>query len=293
MRVDVPMKLMELAGGDRFVDVRGESEEHQRAHRCGLHHAGAPPMQLVAALAQTAGVVRALDLGSGLGYSTLWIASAVAEGGSVIGVDDDPLHTGRATEILAGREVGVRVEYVTGAVREVLPSLEGPFDMIHDDAWFAKTPDHLDAMLAQLRPGGLLTMANWFLLVDAITGETRNDWESFAGPDWAKDTIEYAQLLAARPDLDVTWVTAPPIAFATAHSGTRGQRIHGAARSVIDSVSAIWRNGPNDTLCTPIARRSSREPAVEPLTGCAMTLIGPVSSSSSVRTASASGALTG
>lgn len=208
------MALMELAGGDRFVDVRVECEEHQRTHGCGLHHAGAPQMQLVAALARAAGVVRALDLGSGLGYSTLWIASALAEGGSVVGIDEDPSHTARATEIAAGRGTGARVAYVTGAVREVLPSLDGPFDMIHDDAWFAKTPDHLDAMLGLLRPGGLLTMANWFLLVDAITGEPRNDWGSFAGPDWAKDTVEYAGLLAARPDLQVTWVTAPPIAFA-------------------------------------------------------------------------------
>ena len=209
------MRLMELAGGDPFGDARRESEKHQREHGCGLHNAGGPQMQLVAALARAAGVNRALDLGSGLGYSTLWIASAVAEGGSVIGIDDDPSHTSRATEIAAGRDPGVRVEYVTGTVREVLPSLEGPFDMIHDDAWFAKTPDHLEAMLALLRPGGLLTMANWFLLIDAITGETRNDWESFAWPTWAKDTFEYAHLLASRTDLHVTWVTSPPIAFGT------------------------------------------------------------------------------
>jgi hypothetical protein len=41
-------------------------------------------MQLVAALASIADVSRALDLGSGLGYSALWIASAVGSGGSVI-----------------------------------------------------------------------------------------------------------------------------------------------------------------------------------------------------------------
>jgi predicted O-methyltransferase YrrM len=215
MSAEVSMKLMELAGGDRFVDVRRESEEHQREHGCGLHNAGGPQMQLVAALARAAGVRRALDLGSGFGYSTLWIASAVANGGTVIGIDDDPSHTARASEIAAGRERGVRVEYVTGTVREVLPTLEGPFDMIHDDAWFTKTPDHLEGMLALLRPGGLLTMANWFLLVDAITGEPRNDWESFAGPTWATDTFEYASLLASRPDLHVTWVTTPPIAFGT------------------------------------------------------------------------------
>jgi len=70
-------------------------------------------------------------------------------------------------------------------------------------------------MLALLRPGGLLTMANWFLLVDAITGTPRNDWNSFAGSHWGDDTLEYAHLLASRRDLQVTWVTTPPIAFAT------------------------------------------------------------------------------
>ena len=215
MRAEVPTKLMELAGGDRFGDVRRESEKHQREHGCGLHNAGGPQMQLVAALARVAGVHRALDLGSGLGYSTLWIASAIAEGGSVVGIDDDPSHTARASEIATGHELGVRVNYVTGTVREVLPSLEGPFDMVHDDAWFAKTPDHFEAVLGLLRPGGLLTMANWFLLFDAITGEPRNDWASFAGPNWAEDTVEYARLLASRQDLHVTWVTTPPIAFAT------------------------------------------------------------------------------
>lgn len=215
MSIDVAMQLMELAGGDPFAGVRTESEAHQRSHNCGLHNAGAAQMQLVAALARVSGATRVLDLGSGLGYSTLWIASAIDRGGVVVGIDDDDGHTTRAGQIATDLGFGDRVQYVTGKVRDVLPNLDGPFDMIHDDAWFAKTPDHLEAMLALLRPGGLLTMANWFLLVDAITGAPRNDWSSFAGPDWEDDTLEHAHLLAGRRDLQVTWVTNPPIAFAT------------------------------------------------------------------------------
>jgi hypothetical protein len=49
---DVDDQLMELAGGDPFVDVRRQSETHQREHGCGLHNAGAPQMQLIAAIAQ-------------------------------------------------------------------------------------------------------------------------------------------------------------------------------------------------------------------------------------------------
>lgn len=57
-------------------------------------------------------------------------------------------------------------------------------------------------------------MVNWFLLVDALTGQPRNDWSRFAGDDWADTTIAYAEQLAARTNLAVTWVTVPAVAFA-------------------------------------------------------------------------------
>jgi predicted O-methyltransferase YrrM len=215
MTAGVPDQLMNLAGGDPFVDVRRESEMHQRRHGCGLHNAGGPQMQLVAAIARAAAPRRVLDLGSGLGYSTLWLASALAPGGEVVGIDSDSEHVVEATRIAAERGHAERIRYIAGYVAGVLPALDGTFDVIHDDAWFAKTPDHLDAMVDRLRPGGLLTMANWFLLVDALTGEPRNSWETFAGPDWAADTLEYARELASRSDLDIVWITQPPIAFAT------------------------------------------------------------------------------
>ncbi len=212
---EVADELMELAGGDPFAEIRRESEAHQRRHRCGLHNAAGPQMQLVAALARIADVTRALDLGSGLGYSTPWIASAIRSPGFVIGIDDDAEHTSRAAAIAADAGYAARVSYLTGRAADVLPTIDGPFDMIHDDAWFAKTPEHLDAMISLLRPGGLLTMVNWFLLVDTISGEQRNDWASFGGPSWRDDVVEYADLLANRSDLSVVWVTRPPIGFAT------------------------------------------------------------------------------
>lgn len=211
---EVASELMHLAGGDPFENVCLASESHQREHGCGLFHAGAPQMQLVSSLARFVKPTRVLDLGAGFGYSTLWLARALENAGTVVGVDDDPIHTARATELAAEHGLGTRVRFITGRVHEVLDSLDGPFDVIHDDAWFARRPDHLEAMLGLLRPGGLLTMVNWFLLVDAITGQPRNDWESFAGPRWAEETLSYAHHLSGRSDLSVTWVTTPPIAFA-------------------------------------------------------------------------------
>ena len=57
-------------------------------------------------------------------------------------------------------------------------------------------------------------MVDWFLLVDALAGLPGDDWECFAGPTWAADTLAYARHLASRTDLHVVWVGTPPIAFA-------------------------------------------------------------------------------
>ena len=177
VEIDVGDELLALSGGDPFADVRARSEVHQREHPCGLHNAGGPQMQLVASLGRLIAPASILDLGCGLGYAGL-------------------------------------VEYRCGRVAEVLGDINEPVDMIHDDAWFAARPAYLDAMVGLIRPGGLLTMVNWFLLVDAITGAPRNDWESFAGEGWAAATTQYAHELAVRSDLDITWLQNPPIAFA-------------------------------------------------------------------------------
>ncbi|MGA9277293.1 O-methyltransferase [Ilumatobacter sp.] len=212
---DVAERLLELAGGDPFRAVRVLSEEHQIEHGCGLHHAGGPVMQLVASITRAARPQRVLDLGCGLGYSTLWIAQAAGPDAHVIGIDDDPRHIEEAERLAQAHGLGDRITYRCGAVVDVLGTLDSPVDMIHDDAWFARPPAHLDAAIGLLRTGGVLTMANWFLLVDALTGQPRNDWERFAGPTWAVDTVSFARQLAARDDLEISWITTPPVGLAT------------------------------------------------------------------------------
>ena len=54
-------------------------------------------------------------------------------------------------------------------------------------------------------------MPNWFLLIDALTGRARNDWQHFAGPSWAADVVTYAEELSARSDLTMCWTVRPPL----------------------------------------------------------------------------------
>ncbi len=176
-------------------------------------------MSMVGTIARAVGAQRILDLGSGLGYSTLWLADATGPSCHVLGIDDDPSHTREATAIAADRGLSDRVSYVTGAAADVLPTLTGHYDLVHDDAWFADRPTHLEAVLNLLRPGGTLTMANWFLLFDGQTESHQEKWEGFAGPGWQQRTMSYAQHLAGRTDIGVRWITSPPLGVATKLDG--------------------------------------------------------------------------
>ncbi len=211
---DPQAALVELGGGDPFDDLLRRSRAHQRAHGCGLFPAGPAVMQLAAMFVRAAGAQTVLDLGCGIGYSTFWLAAATTRSATVTGIDGDPGHVGQARSAGARLGFDARVRFVAGEVAEVIETIDGPIDAIHDDAWFAAAPAHLDTMVGLLRPGGLLTMPNWFLLVDALTGVPRNDWERYAGPGWAADVVDYARRLAARPDLTVTWTVRPPLGVA-------------------------------------------------------------------------------
>lgn len=212
--VDVATELMLLAGGDPFDRVREASDTHQREHGCDLYTAGPEVMQLAASYVRTGNATNVLDLGCGLGYSTLWLADAAGKAGTVIGIDADGTHISLARRYADEASLGNRIEYVVGNVADVLQGLPGPFDAVHDDAWFAARPTHLDLMISRLRPGGVLTMPNWFLLVDAVSGNPRNNWEQFAGSTWASDSRAYAEQLVRRRDLSVNWITDPPLGVA-------------------------------------------------------------------------------
>jgi len=56
--------------------------------------------------------------------------------------------------------VADRVEIVQGAALDVLPRLEGPFDLVYVDAVKKEYRRYLDLLLPKLRVGGLILMDN-------------------------------------------------------------------------------------------------------------------------------------
>jgi predicted O-methyltransferase YrrM len=214
--VQVRERMLELHRGDPFDEIVRAAELHRSSHGagCGLHPAGPDVMRLVAALVRATQPTRLLDLGTGFGYGALWLASACAPGARIEAIDRFPEHVARAREFAKSAGLSDRIEFIAGEVEEVLARAAGPYDFIHDDAWFAVAPPYFERVIELLRPGGAWTMANWFLLEDALSGAPRRDWSEFAGADWPANTIAYAERLTRDARLDVTWTLSPPLAIA-------------------------------------------------------------------------------
>ena len=130
---------------------------------------GLPPIQvppalgrLLSMLIHIAGVRRILEIGTLAGYSTIWMARALPEGGRLISLEVEPRHAALATRFLTRAGLAQRVEVRLGPALESLASLidEPAFDLVFLDADTLSLPAYLDWALRLTRPGGLILADN-------------------------------------------------------------------------------------------------------------------------------------
>ena len=224
---DFDAYLLDLYGPDPFAAVRQASEAHRLDHapslpggeqECGVYPSD--PDQDAHDLGDRPRGRRDANPGGRLraGLQRVWLATAAGERGKIQTIDRFTEHAGAARDFTADFGLADRIEVIEGEGTAVLQDLRGPYDVIHDDGWFATRPAYYDGLASLLRPGGLLVMSNWFLLEHAVTGESPLDWSQFAGKSWADDVMDYATVLAADPRYDVSFVQRPAFALATRRS---------------------------------------------------------------------------
>ena len=115
-------------------------------------------------LAKLIGARRILEIGTLGGYSTIWLARGLAEGGRVISLEADAKHARAARENIARAGLSDRVEIRLGRALDTLPSVEagglGPFDLIFIDADKPNNPGYLQWALKLARPGAVIVCDN-------------------------------------------------------------------------------------------------------------------------------------
>jgi predicted O-methyltransferase YrrM len=120
--------------------------------------------KLLSVLARTVNAKRILEIGTLGGYSTIWLARSLAEGGRLVSLEYEPKHAAVAKENVARAGLAEVVEIRVGKALDSLPKLAaekaGPFDLVFIDADKANIPDYFSLTLGMTRVGGLIVVDN-------------------------------------------------------------------------------------------------------------------------------------
>lgn len=103
---------------------------------------------------------RVFELGSAIGYSTLWWARAVGDDGEVFYTDGDPAKAAEAKSYLQRAGVEQRVRIAVGDALELLSEQKQQFDIIFNDVDKEDYPRVLHLVPERLRKGGLFITDN-------------------------------------------------------------------------------------------------------------------------------------
>jgi caffeoyl-CoA O-methyltransferase len=103
---------------------------------------------------------RVLEIGVFTGWSSIAMASALPEGGSLVACDVNEETTAIARRYAEEAGVADRIEYRIGDAKETLAALEGEFDLVFIDAWKDDYVDYYEAVLPKLAPDGLILADN-------------------------------------------------------------------------------------------------------------------------------------
>ena len=111
-------------------------------------------------IARMIGAKNVLEIGTLGGYSTIWLARALPNGGRIVTLEYDPKHAGIAKTNIESAGLSHLVDLRVGAALDTLPVLYadglGPFDLIFIDADKPNNPAYLEWALKLSRPGTVI-----------------------------------------------------------------------------------------------------------------------------------------
>ncbi|HEX5997021.1 MAG TPA: O-methyltransferase [Jiangellales bacterium] len=133
--------------------------------------AGLPPInvtpnqgKLLYLMARMSGARSILEIGTLGGYSTIWLARALPDGGRLVTLEAEPKHAEVARANIARAGLADRVEIRVGRALDILPDVQadglGPFDLVFIDADKPSNPDYVEWALKITHPGSVIIVDN-------------------------------------------------------------------------------------------------------------------------------------
>jgi caffeoyl-CoA O-methyltransferase len=116
--------------------------------------------RFVSALVMMTKAKRIFELGSAIGYSTIWLARAAGPDAEIHYSDGSETNAARARDYFERAGVASRIRVHVGDALAALASVPGTFDLIFNDVDKDGYPTVLDAVPDRLKRGGLFITDN-------------------------------------------------------------------------------------------------------------------------------------
>ncbi len=146
-------------------------------------------------LAKISGAKKVFEMGSAIGYSTIWWARAVGQGGVVIYTDGDRKRAEKARRYFDRAGVSQRIKIRVGDALEILSEEKEQYDIIFNDVDKTDYPRVPRLALPHLKSGGLFIADN--VLWSGKLGRPNPDTQT-------KAILEFNKLIGESQDLFTT-----------------------------------------------------------------------------------------
>lgn len=136
------------------------SEMEAEAARRDIPIVGPAVGRILFQLARMIGAKSVFEMGSAIGYSTIWWARAVGRGGHVFYTDGNRKNADEAQKYFKAAGVNDRIEVQVGDALELLSEQKQEFDIIFNDVDKEDYPRAFRLAIPRLRKGGLFVADN-------------------------------------------------------------------------------------------------------------------------------------
>lgn len=135
--------------------------------------------QFLAMISKMCQPKRILEIGTYTGYSAIYLAQGLAEGGRLITIDINEELEQMAKRYWAEAGVSEKIDYRIGNGLELIPAIEGPFDLVFIDADKKNYSNYYDLIIDKMAPGGII-LADNVLWSGKVIDESAKDKDTVA-----------------------------------------------------------------------------------------------------------------
>jgi predicted O-methyltransferase YrrM len=132
-----------------------------RATERGMMNVAPSEGEYLSNLVKKLNAKRVLEIGTSNGYSGIWLALALREtGGKLLTLDVDEKRRSLALKNFRTTGLDDLIESRLGDALKILPTLDGPFELVFIDAWKPDYKKYLDIVLPKVSAGGVIAAHN-------------------------------------------------------------------------------------------------------------------------------------